>query len=168
MSQAGSQRKLQLQELEEIRLEAYENSRIYKEKTKAMHDKLIVRKEFQVGQKVLLYNSRLKLMPGKLRSRWTGPFIVTHVFPFGAVEIKDESNAKKFTVNGQRLKHFYEGFREHTVEELHLLNVPSIWHNQAVSFSLHLLFYLSYTWLRLHVYIEGNVKFKCGGECWYY
>lgn len=107
-------------------MDAYENSRIYKEKTKAVHDKLIVRKTFEVGQKVLLYNSRLKLMPGKLRSRWTGPFIVIHVFPFGAVAIKDESNAKQFTVNGQRLKPFYESFQEHIVEELHLLNATSI------------------------------------------
>ncbi|XP_052171583.1 uncharacterized protein LOC127787562 [Diospyros lotus] len=70
MKKAGSQRKLQLQELEELRLEAYENSRIYKEKAKAAHDKLIAKKEFNVGNKVLLYNSRLKLMPGKLHSRW--------------------------------------------------------------------------------------------------
>ncbi|XP_031259010.1 uncharacterized protein LOC116117131 [Pistacia vera] len=82
------QRKLQLQELEEIRLEAYENSRIYKDKTtKVFHDKMIVRKHFVVGQKVLLYNSRLKLTPGKLRSRWIGPFEVTNVFPYGAVEV---------------------------------------------------------------------------------
>ncbi|XP_052172197.1 uncharacterized protein LOC127788125 [Diospyros lotus] len=124
MKEAGSQRKLQLQELEELRLEAYENSRIYKEKTKAAHDKLIAKKEFNVGNKVLLYNSRLKLMPGKLHSRWVGPFVVTHVFPYGAVEIMDGSTTKKFTVNGQRLKHFYEGFTEHTVEELSLLDLP--------------------------------------------
>ncbi|XP_052189896.1 uncharacterized protein LOC127799714 [Diospyros lotus] len=124
MKEAGSQRKLQLQELEELRLEAYENSRIYKEKTKAAHDKLIAKKEFNVGNKVLLYNSRLKLMPGKLRFRWVGPFVVTHVSPYGAVEIMDGSTMKKFTVNGQRLKHFYEGFTEHTVEELSLLYLP--------------------------------------------
>ncbi|XP_052171606.1 uncharacterized protein LOC127787582 [Diospyros lotus] len=122
MKEAGSQWKLQLQELEELRLEAYENFRIYKEKAKAAHDKLIAKKEFNVGNKVLLYNSRLKLMPGKLRSRWVGPFVVTHVFPYGAVEIMDGSTTTKFTVNGQRLKPFYEIFQEHTVEELHLLN----------------------------------------------
>ncbi|XP_052180210.1 uncharacterized protein LOC127793501 [Diospyros lotus] len=105
MKETGSQRKLQLQELEEFRLEVYENSRIYKEKTKAAHDKLIA-KEFNVGNRVLLYNSRLKLMLGKLHSRWVGPFVVTHVSPYGAVEIMDGSTTKKFTVNGQRLKHF--------------------------------------------------------------
>ena len=88
LEQAGQERKFQLQELEEIRREAYENSRIYKEKTKAFHDKMVARKEFQVGQKVLLYNSRLRLMLSKLRSRWMVPFIVTNVFPFGVVEIK--------------------------------------------------------------------------------
>ncbi|KAI4332710.1 hypothetical protein L6164_017596 [Bauhinia variegata] len=68
MRLAGMERKLQLQELEEICLEAYESSRIYKEKTKAFQDKFILRKDFQVGEKVLLYNSCLKLLPGKLRS----------------------------------------------------------------------------------------------------
>ncbi|KAJ9152530.1 hypothetical protein P3X46_026090 [Hevea brasiliensis] len=95
---AGVERKLQLQELEEIRLEAYENSKIYKEKTKAFHDKLILRKQFVVGQKVLLYNSRLKLMPGKLRSHWIGPFVVTNVFPYGAIEIQSLETNKVFKV----------------------------------------------------------------------
>ncbi|XP_042423027.1 uncharacterized protein LOC122010572 [Zingiber officinale] len=58
----GEERKLQLQELEEIRLEAYENSRIYKEKTKRFHGKQIEVKDFQIGDKVLLYRSRLKLI----------------------------------------------------------------------------------------------------------
>ena len=122
LDQAGIHRKLQLQELEEIRLEAYENSKIYKEKVKALHDKKLARKEFSVGQKVLLFNSRLKLMPGKLRSRWLGPFVVTNVFPYGAVEIKNEITEKIFKVNGHRLKPFFEGFQKHTVEEVHLHN----------------------------------------------
>ena len=68
----GNVRKLQLSELDEHRLEAYENARIYKEKTKVIHDKHILRKTFEPGQKVLLNNSRLHLFPGKLQSRWTG------------------------------------------------------------------------------------------------
>ncbi|KAL0393210.1 UNVERIFIED_CONTAM: Retrovirus-related Pol polyprotein from transposon.6 [Sesamum radiatum] len=100
MGKAGMERKLQLQELEELRLDAYENSRIYKEKTKAFHDSFILRKQFDIGQKVLLYNSRLKLMPGKLRSRWIGPFEVSNVFPYGAVEIKSLDTGKTFKVNG--------------------------------------------------------------------
>ena len=67
---AGIHRKLQLNEFEELRNEAYESSRIYKEKTKAAQDKMISRKNFEVGQKDLLFNTRLKLFPGKLRSRW--------------------------------------------------------------------------------------------------
>ena len=106
--------------MEEIWLEAYENSCLNKEKTKAFHDKMLMRKEFSVGQKVLLYNSRIKLMSGKLRSRWLGPFVITNIFPFGAVEIKNEVTNKIFKVNGHHLKSFYEGFVEHTVEEVHL------------------------------------------------
>ena len=72
MDEGSKQRKLDLQELEEIRNEAYENSRIYEEKTKAFHDKMILRKNSFVGQKVLLFYSRLKLFSGMLRSSWIG------------------------------------------------------------------------------------------------
>ncbi|XP_020202854.1 uncharacterized protein LOC109788523, partial [Cajanus cajan] len=87
IDQAGEERRLQLNELDEIRLEAYENSKFYKEKTKKFHDNLIARKDFVVGQKVLLYNSRLGLMGGKLHSKWIGPFFVTNIFPYGTVEV---------------------------------------------------------------------------------
>ncbi|XP_022854107.1 uncharacterized protein LOC111375500 [Olea europaea var. sylvestris] len=93
---AGDQRKVQLNELEEIRNDAYESSRIYKEKTKAYHDKMISRKAFVVGQKVILFHSCLKLFPGKLHSRWIGPFVVANVFPHGAVEIKSLQTEKEF------------------------------------------------------------------------
>ena len=69
MDESGEHRKLQLQELDEIRNDAYESARIYKEKAKVFHDKMISRKEFIVGQKVLLYHSLLNLFPSKLRSR---------------------------------------------------------------------------------------------------
>jgi FtsZ-binding cell division protein ZapB len=69
MKQASETLKLQLVELEELRHDAYENAKIYKERTKAYHDKKLVRKKFHVGQKVLLYNSRLRLFPSKLMSR---------------------------------------------------------------------------------------------------
>ena len=78
--EAGMERKLQLQELEEIHLEAYENSKIYKEKVKRFHDSRILRKEFHIGQKVLLFIFCLKLISSKLRSRWNGPFVITNVF----------------------------------------------------------------------------------------
>jgi hypothetical protein len=65
-------------------------------------------KHFVVGQKVLLYHTRLKLFPGKLRSRWIGPFVVTNVFPHGAVQIKGGQSANEFKVNGHRLKPYFE------------------------------------------------------------
>ncbi|XP_016167783.1 uncharacterized protein LOC107610192 [Arachis ipaensis] len=74
---AGERRMLQIQELEEFRAEAYENAKIYKERAKKKHDSNIAPRKFEEGQKVLLYNSRLKLFPGKLKSRWSGPFLVT-------------------------------------------------------------------------------------------
>ncbi|CAN6570913.1 unnamed protein product [Malus baccata var. baccata] len=117
LAAAGLRRKLQLCELDEIRNEAYENARIYKEKTKAFHDKMIRAKTFAIGQKVLLFNSRLRLFPGKLRSKWVGPFIVTNVFPHGAVQIKSLRTQQEFKVNGHRLKPYYEMFEEHVVEE---------------------------------------------------
>ncbi|CAJ2636510.1 unnamed protein product [Trifolium pratense] len=122
LQQAGIERKLQLQQLEELRLEAYESSRIYKEKTKHFHDKMISRKEFSVGQQVLLFNSHLKLMDGKLRSKWIGPFVVTNVFPSGAIEIKSTGTGKVFKVNGQRLKLFHDSSMPNIapVEELSL------------------------------------------------
>ncbi|CAN6588637.1 unnamed protein product [Malus baccata var. baccata] len=117
---AGEQRKLQLNELEEIRLGAYESSRIYKERTKAFHDSQILRKEFQPGQKVLLFSSRLKLFPGKLKSRWTGPYLVTKIFPHGAVEISNEAQGNTFKVNGHRLKPYVESPFDTAYESLTL------------------------------------------------
>ncbi|RDX76394.1 hypothetical protein CR513_43616, partial [Mucuna pruriens] len=107
--QVGKQRKFQLQELDELHLEAYENSRIYKQKVKCFHDQQILRKEFQVDQKVLLFNSRLKLIVGKLRSRWDGPFVITNVFSYGAVELKNEHTNSTFQVNGHQIKPCREG-----------------------------------------------------------
>ena len=72
------------------------------------HDKHIVRKSFEKGMKVLLYNSRLHLFPGKLRSRWSGPFIVNESFDHGAVELINPNNGNIFKVNGHRLKPFLE------------------------------------------------------------
>jgi hypothetical protein len=105
---AGEKRKLQLNELEEIRNDAYENAKIYKEKTKLFHDQTILRKEFHPGQKVLLFNSRLKLFPGKLKSRWYGPYLILQVFPHGAVEIQNIKDGSTFKVNGHRLKLYLE------------------------------------------------------------
>ncbi|XP_042444023.1 uncharacterized protein LOC122029140 [Zingiber officinale] len=120
LGEAGCERKLQLQELKELRLKAYESSRIFKEKTKVFHDKQILRKEFHVGDKVLLFNSRLRLMGGKLKSRWEGPFCITNVFPYGVVEIQELSAGRTFKVNGYRLKVFHEGVMGGSMEKLNL------------------------------------------------
>jgi len=72
---------------EELRLNAYESSKVYKEKIKKWHDKCILWREFDQGNLVLLFNSRLKLLPGKLRYRWSGSFQVVKVFPSMAVEV---------------------------------------------------------------------------------
>ncbi|PRQ58347.1 putative nucleotidyltransferase, Ribonuclease H [Rosa chinensis] len=106
--EAGTLRKLQLNELDELRNEAYENARIYKEKTKIAHDKALMQKNFEPNQKVLLFNSRLRLFPGKLRSRWSGPFLVVKAYPHGAVEIKNLKDGTIFKVNGHRLKPYLE------------------------------------------------------------
>ena len=84
--------------------DAYENAEIYKEKTKAFHDRNITRRTFNVNEKVWLYNSHLKLFPGKLRSRWDGPYVVVESFDNGSVLISDPKSGKQFKVNGHRLK----------------------------------------------------------------
>ncbi|GKF65592.1 hypothetical protein Tco_0192109, partial [Tanacetum coccineum] len=76
-----------MNELNKLRDQAYENSLIYKEKTKKIHDSKIKNRVFNVGDRVLLFNSRLKIFSGKLKTRWTGPFIVTQVFHYGTVEL---------------------------------------------------------------------------------
>ncbi|CAM8890151.1 unnamed protein product [Rhodiola kirilowii] len=103
----GLDRKLKLCELEELRLEAYEEQTDYKARTKLYHDKFILRRSFEEGQQVLLFSSRLKLMPGKLRSRWTGPYTVTKVYNHGMLELESMNDGNRFTVNGQRAKHYH-------------------------------------------------------------
>ena len=75
------------------------------DKTKKWHDHKILRRESKVGELVLLYNSKLKLFPGKLKSRWSGPYSVVASTPFRAVTLKTNSR-NEFKVNGHRLKHY--------------------------------------------------------------
>lgn len=82
---------------------------IYKEKTKIYHDNKLVWRNIQVGQQVLLFNSRLRLFLEKLKSKWLGPFVVTEVYQSGAIEIQDPGYMIKFKVNRQQLKHYYGG-----------------------------------------------------------
>ncbi|XP_021760286.1 uncharacterized protein LOC110725124 [Chenopodium quinoa] len=113
---SGKKRLLQLNELDEFRLSAYDSARIYKEKTKKWHDKRILPREFAPGDKVLLFNSRLKIFLGKLKSRWSGPFTGTRVNKFGSVELVNDK-VEEFKVNGQRLKVYHEGTTSGDVEE---------------------------------------------------
>ncbi|GKB22766.1 reverse transcriptase domain-containing protein [Tanacetum coccineum] len=115
---ASKSRLMQLNELAELRDGVYENTKIYKEWTKKWHaSRLYGDKDFKVGDKVLLYNSRLKMYPGKLKSKWSGPNIVKMVYPHGAIEITDRDGVS-FKVNGQRLKKYYEGNIEKEDDEV--------------------------------------------------
>ncbi|GJY86148.1 reverse transcriptase domain-containing protein [Tanacetum coccineum] len=105
---AGDHRKVQINELNELRDQSYENSLIYEEKTKKIHDSKIKNRVFNVGDRVLLFNSRLKIFSGKLKTRWTGPFTVAQVFPYGAVELS-QTDGSNFKLNGHRLKHYFGG-----------------------------------------------------------
>nr|GEW20210.1 reverse transcriptase domain-containing protein [Tanacetum cinerariifolium] len=104
----GDHQKLQPDKLNELRDQAYENSLIYKEKTKKLHDSKIKNRIFNVGDRVLLFNSRLKIFTGKLNSCWSGPFTITKVFPYGTVELS-QPDGPNFKVNGHRVKHYFGG-----------------------------------------------------------
>nr|GEZ15685.1 hypothetical protein [Tanacetum cinerariifolium] len=92
---AGDHRKIQINELNELCDQAYDNSLIYKEKTKRIHDSKIKNRVFNFGDRLLLFNSRLKIFSGKLKSRWSGPFTISQVFPYGTVELS-QPNGPKF------------------------------------------------------------------------
>nr|GEW12904.1 reverse transcriptase domain-containing protein [Tanacetum cinerariifolium] len=105
---AGDHRKLQLNELNELCDQAYENSLIYKEKTKKLHDFKIKNRIFNVGDRVLLFNSRMKIFSGKLKTRWTGPFTIAHVYPYGTIQLS-QHDSPNFKMNGHRVKHYFGG-----------------------------------------------------------
>ena len=106
---AGKKRLLDLSSLDEWRNEAYENAKLFKEKVKKWHDRRILKREFHVGEKVLLYKSRLRFFAGKLLSKWEGPFIIEEVYRSGAIKIASLKNNATQVVNGQRLKHYISG-----------------------------------------------------------
>nr|GEX05338.1 reverse transcriptase domain-containing protein [Tanacetum cinerariifolium] len=120
---AGDHRKIQINELNELRDQAYENSLIYKEITKRIHDSKIKNRVFNIGDRVLLYNSRLKIFSGKLKSRWSGSFTISQVFPYDTVELS-QPNGPNFKVNGHRLKHYFgEDIPQSVVPDLQTLIV---------------------------------------------
>jgi len=116
---AGDHRRMQLLELKEWREKAYHNSKIYKERVKRWQDKRI-KKEFTLGDKVLLFNSRVKLFGhGKLRSKWEGPFNVINSSSHGAITLQNNEGTL-FKVNGQHLKLFLEPNKE--LEEIDVIH----------------------------------------------
>ncbi|XP_070010629.1 uncharacterized protein [Nicotiana sylvestris] len=110
----------QLNELDEFRFHAYSSSSLYKDKMKYLHDKYAWGKEFKVGDMILLFNSRLRLFSGKLKSKWSRPFDVVFMTPFGALDLKNK-NGEVFRVNGHRVKHYLKKFDGNHVVALHHL-----------------------------------------------
>ncbi|XP_006606636.1 uncharacterized protein LOC114403565 [Glycine soja] len=106
-----------------MRLNAYDSSKLYKQEMKAYHDKKLLKKSFQLGQQVLLFNSKLRLFLGKLKSKWSGPFTIKEVKPYGVGELMDPSSddsKRSWVVNGQRLKLYHGGNIERITTILNL------------------------------------------------
>ena len=103
---ASIKRLLQLNKLEEFRMDAYVNAKFYNKRNKRWHKKYLRKKEFKEGDLVLLFNSRLKFFLGKLKSRWSGPFKIKQFFHYGVVELLTKDNGT-FKVNGKRLKPYH-------------------------------------------------------------
>ncbi|XP_070040184.1 uncharacterized protein [Nicotiana tomentosiformis] len=120
MEAVGAIRVTELHELDEFHYHDFESTLLYKERMNIIHDKHIQDRIFKPGDVVLLYNSRLKLFSGKLKSRWSGPFRVVQVLSSGAVEIESEDGTNMFRVNGQRLKHYIGMEEENFVSMIHL------------------------------------------------
>ena len=112
LNRARMKRCLDLNEMEELRNDAYINSKIAKQRMKRCHDQLISNKEFQKGQRVLLYDSKLHIFPGKLKLRWIAPFIIHQVHSNGVVELLNSNTTDTFKVNGHHLKPFMESFNQ--------------------------------------------------------
>ena len=127
---AGKNRQKQISELEELREKAYHSARLYKERTMRWHDQ---QKEFKEGDKVLLFNSWVKLFgKGKLHSKWEGPFTVVNSSTHVTITIKD-NDGNTFKVNGQRLKVFLEPSHEinQEIDEIDLISfdkfIANLW-----------------------------------------
>jgi hypothetical protein len=120
---AGKKRLLDLSSLDEWRNEAYENARLFKEKVKQWHDKRILKREFYVGEKVLLYRSRLRFFVGKLLSKWEGPYVIVEVYRSGAIKIASLKDDSTQVVNGQRLKYYIS--RDSYNEDVDVIEIVS-------------------------------------------
>ena len=106
---AREKRLFDISSLDEQRTQAYENAKKFKEKFKRWHDKRIQKREFKVGEDVLLYNSRFRFFAGKLLSKWEGPYVIEEVYRTGAIKINNSKGTNPKVVNGQRIKHYILG-----------------------------------------------------------
>ena len=106
---AGEKRLFDISSLDEWRTQAYEKAKLFKEKVKRWHDKRIQKRKFNLGDYVLLYNSRLRFFAGKLLSNWEGPYVIEEVYRSGAIKIKNFEGTNPKVVNGQRIKHYISG-----------------------------------------------------------
>ena len=114
---------MKLLELEEMTLNVYESSKIYKQKIKAYHDRKLLKRNFQLKQQVLLFNSWLKIFPKRLKSKWSSPFTIKDVKPYEAIELMDPSCTdpeQSWIMNGQRLKIYNGGNIERLATIIHL------------------------------------------------
>ncbi|XP_076888027.1 uncharacterized protein LOC143538332 [Bidens hawaiensis] len=116
----GKARKLALCEIGELTDEAYHCAFAYKSNMKKVHGAEIRLKNFEVGQKVWLYNTRMKLFPGKLKNKWTGPYLVVRVRHHGQYEIEYFDDHVRQVVNGYRLKPYLE------IKDIHKMDKESV------------------------------------------
>ncbi|XP_059281152.1 uncharacterized protein LOC132034816 [Lycium ferocissimum] len=105
--EAGKLQPFQMNKMDEFRYHAHESAALYKEKMKHYHDVKLLKRDFQPGDSVLLFNSRLKLFPSKLKSKWSGPFTLVSISPNGSMELKSDNRTRTFMVNGHRVKHYH-------------------------------------------------------------
>ena len=123
LSRVGLKRFLDLNELEELRNDAYLNLKTAKERSKKLHDQMITCKNFKKGDQVLLYDSQLHLFLGKLKSRWIGPLIIHQAYPNGSVDLLNPKDNRLLKVNGQRVKPYAAQHIENE-QEIPLLDPP--------------------------------------------
>src|SRR3989337_698034 len=98
---AGEKRLFDISSLDEWRTQAYENAKLFKEK--------IQKREFKVGEYVLLYNSCFRFFAGKLLSKWEGPYFIEEGYRSGAIKMNNTEGTNPKVVNGQRIKHYISG-----------------------------------------------------------
>ncbi|CAH9097553.1 unnamed protein product [Cuscuta epithymum] len=100
---------------------AFEKEKVCKKCINCLHQKSILRKDFKPGIKVLLLDSRLRFLPGKIKFKWTGPYVIRQVFPDGAIELENPKSGNIFKVNGERVKRY--SCSEDSVEQVESLEL---------------------------------------------